>query len=182
MNENEIHFDHILMPRTVMSFVIPLSEEKRMECIEEAMRIGDEMNHSTNVKASMSNFRVHETTNVFHEILVKTTEMMRKAPWVDTNLFGHTLLDSWTAVYKKGEHTIPHTHTASASFCYYIQADENSAPLVFDGTPLKIQPFSGLCVMFEGGMMHSVPRQEEGANRVILAGNYMFDLDSPRVQ
>lgn len=182
MNENEIHFDHILMPRTVMRFVIPLSDEKRNECIEEAYRIGDEMNRTTNVKASMSSFRVHETTDTFHDILVRITEMVKQAPWTDTNLIGHTLIDSWTAIYKKGEHTIPHVHTASASFCYYIQADETSAPLVFDGTPLVIKPFTGLCVMFEGNMMHSVPKQEEGADRIILAGNYMFDLDSPRVQ
>jgi len=180
VEQNEIIFHHVMMPRTVMCFTIPLPDLLREKSIHEAMKIGDEMNHSTNVKASMSNYEVHKTTDVYHDILVEITRMTKRAPWLDPDYVGYTLVNSWTGIYTEGDHTIPHVHHAAASFCYYIQADESASPLVFDGTPLEIKPFTGLCVMFEGGMMHSVPRQEYGSGkpRIILAGNFETDITS----
>ena len=176
MSPEKIHIHHIMAPQKVVSFDLMLGDKYHAQCVNEAYKIGDNMNHSTNVKASMTTYHVYEQTSVYNQILADITGAIKNAPWVNVDQYVYTLHSAWVSIYKSGDYTVPHIHKPSAvSFCYYIKADENSAPLVFDGTNFSIKPHSGLCVLFDGNLWHSVPEQTGSEDRLILAGNYSED-------
>lgn len=175
MNSEKIHIHNVKVPRSIVCFDIPFAPEYQAECIKTAYELGDHMNRTTNVKASMSTYNVYEQTSVYNKILTDITDRVHYAPWVNLNLYDYTLRDAWVSIYKSGDHTIPHNHGENTiSFCYYVKADEESAPLVFDGADFQVQPYSGLCVMFQSDLVHSVPHQQSESERIILAGNYFL--------
>jgi len=175
MSPKKIHIHHIMAPRSVVTFDIDLDHAYQKQCIDKAYEIGDNMGGATNVKASMSTYHVYEQTDVYNKILTDITNSLIYAPWAEVNNYVYTLESAWVSIYRDGDHTISHRHfPAVISFCYYLKADESSAPLVFDKTNLSIQPKSGLCVLFDGSLIHSVPKHEGKQDRLILAGNYLL--------
>ena len=66
---------------------------------------------------------------------------------------------------------------APIGFVYFVNAPKGASPLVFTTSGKKIKAEAGKVVIFPGTMYHHVPKNK-CKNRVILAGNMVFDLDS----
>jgi hypothetical protein len=82
--------------------------------------------------------------------------------------------DFWTAIYTKNSYADQHDHTGSRySFVYYVEADNSSSPLKFEGV-LDISPQPGMLLVFDSMIKHRVPVMLGDTNRSILAGNLTF--------
>ena len=68
-----------------------------------------------------------------------------------------------------------HNHTSALmGFVYFINTPKGSSPLVFKTSGKKIKAEEGKIVLFPGVMNHYVPKNK-CKNRMILAGNIIFD-------
>ena len=141
---------------------------------------GDVQNRKTNVKASMSSWKLpidhtQHPFNIFFDFfnqcfLTSTLKLIHPSHKLNDRRYYFS--DLWGVVYQKDDHTYPHNHFPSYfSFCYYLKTTENSSPLVFDDTNVKIKPTTGMLVLFPGWMIHSVPPQLVNEERILLSGN-----------
>ena len=156
---------------------LSLDDEERNKCVETVYSIGDQQNKASNVKADKSNWQIWKETSMFDSILDKIINVASaKCDWI-VPAIGKDHVDlgvsqAWSALYKKGDYTVPHCHLYSpAAFTYYIKADDNSSPLIFSHSKLSVKPTTGMLVLFPGYLYHEVPVQQEGSDRIILAGN-----------
>lgn len=88
----------------------------------------------------------------------------------------------WIQRYDKNDNHDLHTHghfMNELSYIIYLQCSPQSAKTVFYmpgypyiqiGDPLKIQPQSGMCVLFPSYMPHSVEPNND-SDRIIMSGN-----------
>ena len=80
--------------------------------------------------------------------------------------------DCWGIIYGKGNFTREHKHWPSTwVFSYYVNVGENSPPILIGNEEHPIKPEDGLFVIFPGDLRHSVPKQEEEKERIVIAGN-----------
>ena len=149
---------------------------------------GDEQNRKTNVKADMTSARLiskYPELRGFAERIVKQGIIPYLAKRNSTDVYdalqdanqqSYSVFDIWGAVYNKGDYTVPHDHIwSSVSFCYYVKAPKNCAPLVFDDINITIQPEEGMLVVFHSELKHSVPASESSESRIVVAGNVMVN-------
>ena len=162
------------IPTIIITTDIHLTEEYKQECLDSIYALGDKMNRITNLKADMSTYAVYNETKVLDSLLHRINTAAFHCTWANHEAYGYDLEDVWSGVYKKGDHAVSHWHhPASISFCYYLKADpEKSAPLIFDDTEMRVNPYDGLLVFFPGHLLHSVPEQTVEDTRVVIAGNY----------
>lgn len=172
-----INRHYIKTPTEIITTTLGIPEDYKQQCIQEAYKIGDSIDREknyTNVKASMSSYEVWNETNVYNTLMGKIMETGKSIleehyPSVRMNL---KLTHMWTAIYEKGHYTKSHAHLpAILSFVYYLKADRNSSPLVFDHSDFDIYPYDDLLVMFPGYLYHSVP-EHKGEDRICVAGNF----------
>ena len=160
-------------PISIYQTSVDIDQKYTYDYINEIYRLGDTMNHSTNVKALMTSYTIFKESKVFNNLLSKIFSKCMECPWVDlTN--NHTISTAWGSVYKDKEECVPHSHGNSlVSFVYYIKVDNFSSPLKFHTSPpIEIYPKSNDLIMFRGHITHSVPPQSSiGEDRVVLAGN-----------
>jgi hypothetical protein len=165
-------FYKVFHPTSVMKADIFLSEEYHNQCVQEVYRIGDEMSKQTNLKCDRSDWDVFNKTDVFHDVLHNVLQIVSEVDWLPSNI-ELSLVEAWSAVYKKGEWADKHSHNpALLSFCYYLKADKTSSPIVFSDTDLSFVPYSGMCLVFPAYLNHHVPYQEEEEDRIVIAGNF----------
>ena len=66
------------------------------------------------------------------------------------------IVSLWAVVMEAGEHADPHDHfTSSWSCVYYIDVEEDVAPIFLENKQINIEP--GLLVLFPGNVVHHVP-------------------------
>jgi len=130
----------------------------------------------SNVKAVyMSPWHSHKMTDKFDPLCASVTTI---ATWasqthLSANLpalnMGLIVTDCWGIQYDRSDHTILHNHfPADFSCVIYLEVDENSAPIVFDGG-MKVQPKPDMLVLFPGILNHQVPATE--GKRIVVAMN-----------
>ena len=166
-----INRHNLKSPSEIVTTTLGIPEDYKQRCIQEAYKIGDKQGQKTNVKAIMSSYHVWKETDVynllFEKIIGKTYVVF---PLIDRR-FKYKLHDCWSAIYKEGHYTVPHAHNPSQiSFVYYLKANNNSSPLVFDDCDFKIHPHDDLLVAFPSYLYHSVPKHT-GEDRICMAGN-----------
>ena len=136
---------------------------------------GDRQNHKTNVKAQMTEWRMHnepgfkQLANISINIAkqVSLDKYKRDVNFKLTNL--------WGMKYKSEETTIAHDHwPALWSFAYYLNAPKDAPGLFFpdmgeQGGERKLEP--GLLVMFEGHIKHAVRQVKYKGYRYVVSGN-----------
>ena len=138
---------------------------------------GDKQNHSTNVKADMTDFRMWEPNQPAHQqfqiICRYALELsVASSPPQAQPHFKPSISDCWGAVYHKDEYTLQHDHWPAVwSWCYYVSVTDQCAPIVFPHAKLSIQPRNGMMVMFPGWVAHYVPKQACDHDRIMIAGN-----------
>jgi hypothetical protein len=87
-------------------------------------------------------------------------------PALNLDLF---VKDCWGMIYESADHTLRHNHyPAELSCAIYLEAEPDSAPIVFDNGQ-RIQPLNNLLVMFPGILNHEVPAT--AGRRVVVSMN-----------
>ena len=137
------------------------------EVQEYCKNFSDCQNHSTNVKADMSSWRIWEETNLFNDFLDWALESINSHP-LSVHLECWTIGCAWLAKYKEGESTVPHHHFPSLlSFVYFLKCSEKSSPLNLEGVDIECR--EGRLIIFPSLMTHHVTATP--AERIVLAGN-----------
>jgi hypothetical protein len=143
------------------------------------------MKHQTNVKANMTDWRMHMKDDDFGKLASTVETIAMNMRYGSTHVDGdtHTVKNKgqsprlmtdecWGASYGKGELTKNHNHwPALWSWCYYLQVPKGSSPLVFSEAGIMFEPNVGDLVIFDGQAEHSVPPCECEEKRVMIAGN-----------
>lgn len=88
--------------------------------------------------------------------------------------------ESWGLIYKKGDKTGMHHHFPSLwSYVYCVKASSECSPLVFPTVShlenQSIKPEEGQIILFPGYLYHEVPEQTCDYERIMVAGNIMWD-------
>jgi hypothetical protein len=168
----DINRYHIKSPTEIVTTTLGIPEDYKQQCIQEAYKIGDQQGKKTNVKAIMSSYAVWEETDVYNGILEKVSHEIRdKLISIKDKRWTYILIEAWIAIYKEGHYTTSHDHVPSQiSFVYYLKANGNSSPLIFDGCEFQVNPYDDLLVVFPSHLIHSVP-EHYGEDRICIAGN-----------
>ena len=81
-------------------------------------------------------------------------------------------------IYNRGDVTGVHQHWPSLwSYTYCVKGCKNCSPLVFPTVvgDNKIYPEVGELILFPGWVNHEVPEQKCDHERIMVAGNIMWD-------
>ena len=153
--------------------------------IQKILAYPDVMKHQTNVKANMTDWRMHIKDDDFGKLASTVETIAMNMRYGSTHVDGdtHTVKNKgqsprlmtdecWGASYGKGEYTNNHNHwPALWSWCYYLQVPKGSSPLVFSEAGIMFEPKVGDLVLFDGQAQHSVPPCDCEEKRVMIAGN-----------
>jgi hypothetical protein len=162
------HIQHrTVIKRTFMGIPIPYKQT----LIDEIYKIGDQQDCSTNVKAIMTSYTLHLETDIFKPFLENLDSAFRIMYGIKSDIeIEH--FNFWGVIYKKGHYTIPHNHfPGQLSWVYYLKTHEDSSPLVFDDSDIKIPVQEDLLITFPMYVRHSVPIQTHVEDRICIAGN-----------
>tara|TARA_B100001059_G_C17542429_1_gene431121 strand:- start:72 stop:575 length:504 start_codon:yes stop_codon:yes gene_type:complete len=147
------------------------------------------MKKTTNVKADMTFFdTVCDEFKELHKILSPYLKEFYVADKQKDNLkIDPIFVETWGAIYRKGDYTVKHVHEPSKlSWIYYVKASENTAPLYIhqivneEGKKevFQIKPKISDLVMFPSWTPHSVPEQKSDEERICVAGNINITWDN----
>ena len=152
--------------------------------IQKILAYPDVMKHQTNVKANMTDWRMHMKDDDFAKVATAAEVVAKSMRYGSTHVDGdvHTKRkgqsprlmteECWGASYGKDEYTQEHNHwPATWSWCYYLQVPKGSSPLVFREAGVMFEPKVGDLVVFSGQAEHHVPKCECEEKRVMMAGN-----------
>ena len=152
--------------------------------IQKILAYPDVMKRQTNVKANMTDWRMHMKDDDFAKVATAAEVVARSMRYGSTHVDGdvHTKRkgqsprlmteECWGASYGKDEYTQEHNHwPATWSWCYYLQVPKGSSPLVFREAGVMFEPKVGDLVVFSGQAEHHVPKCECEEKRVMMAGN-----------
>ena len=141
-------------------------------------------NFPTNIRARQFNFNKSNPPPEPVKIILKWIQNLIREDkhWFDAEkeLNNDSLFEisSWLAWYNKGEETWKHDHKqALLAYVYFVHSPPGSSPLVFSTSGKKVKPEEGRVVIFPGSMHHHVPKNNCN-DRITLAGNIIFDLNS----
>ena len=148
------------------------NEELQKRLAQTCRDIGDVQKSSTNVKASMTGWLMHEINPDFMEVCRMAIEFANECSPRGVPLMPN---DCWGAIYSKGNYSDIHEHWPQIwSWVYNVECCEDCSPLIFDDTykhKYSIYPKSGNMILFPGWIRHSVPEHQCDHDRIILAGN-----------
>ena len=121
----------------------------------------------------MTSYQIWNESKVFDRLLDNIQRIIDNLIKKDKRL-EFKLTDSWGAVYKKNDYTIPHQHLPNnISFVYYLQSTGNT-PLIFDECNFKLNPTDDMLIIFPSYLWHSVSKHNEEKDRICIAGNLQF--------
>ena len=161
---------------TITTFECKLNDPKMdKELIKTIDEYGDRQNHSSNVKAQMTEWKMwHEPS--FKKIADISLNIANQiSPSLYNRSIGLQLETLWGMKYKSGESAIEHDHWPSIwSFVYYINAPKNASGLFFpemgeQGGERKLE--KGLMIFFQGHIKHSVRPSKFKGSRYCVSGN-----------
>jgi hypothetical protein len=180
-------FNKYVFDIPIVNAELEISEEESQKYIYLAYEISKEdACRETNLTGLRSNYDLHLRTKEFNKLLNcicnKINEFIPYEFFFPKSSFEKKqksylkLEDSWCGVYNKDSMAKYHMHNpAHVSFCYYLQTDENSSPIIFDQLKFSIQPKKNHIIAFPGFLGHRVPIQKKHKlDRVILAGNLRY--------
>ena len=156
-----------------------ISSDYQDKCIRELYRLGDTMDHKTNVKAIMTSFKVWDETDLFNPLVDRILHITSNLFPFDDGRWVYKIDNCWGAIYKKGDYTLPHKHIPFyLSFVYYLQSNSDT-PLVFnEGGGLRITPQDDDLIVFPSNLIHSVPIHEDEKDRICIAGNILLTMNN----
>ena len=172
----EIQRKDLPLKGTLTTFECMLNEPKMDKLIiKEINKQGDKMQHTSNVKAQMTEWQMYEKPG-FKDLadIAKTIgNRISKLKYnVDVSL---SLRNIWGMKYKSEEIAVPHDHwPALWSFAYYVNAPEGASGLFFpemgdQGGERKLE--KGLLIFFQGHIRHAVRQSKFKGYRYVVSGN-----------
>ena len=136
------------------------------------LKLGDQMERTTNVKADMTHWEtfLSEWKHLSIDIIKNHLQILvGEEVMIGANFICYAM---WGVSYRKGDYTVFHHHfPAVLSFIYYVKADEDSAPLVFTDIDYELHPKENDLIIFPSYLKHGVPTQMKDANRMSISGN-----------
>ena len=153
-------------------FKCQLNETEMNRDIEKVIdRYGDRQNHLTNVKAQMTDVKMWNEPGFKHlaNIVLDVCNKIKKNK--ETNFILHNL---WGMKYKTNDYAIEHDHWPSVwSFVYYPKVPKGAPGLFFSELEngIEIDIKSGLLVLFDGSLKHSVKPGVFKGYRYVVSGN-----------
>ena len=170
-------------------------------------RIGDECNHTTNVKATMTSYWSHlhhyddfkELYCWLDKLICSIPEVKKKVCTSDSSS-SHPALQPegqnrhffitnfWGMKYSEGNEAAIHAHDPSLySFVYYLKVDNPSKILFCDDTTemkarWSVTPRDHTLIIFPGHLRHQVEKQEEGERYAVSGNFYIFDRSDRGIQ
>ena len=160
----------------ITTFECKLNDPKMdKELIKTIDEYGDRQNHTSNVKAQMTEWKMwHEPPfKKIADIALNVASTL--GPKLYNRNINLQLIQLWGMKYKSNEEAIKHDHwPALWSFVYYINAPKNASGLFFpdmgeQGGERKLEP--GLMIFFEGHIKHSVRPSKFKGYRYVVSGN-----------
>lgn len=152
--------------------------EKINPILEQGIRsLGDKQNHSSNVKADMTDWKMWEPHQPAHAEFTTICKFamslaVEHSPEPAKPHFQPLVTECWGAVYRAEEFTKLHDHWPSVwSFTYYVNVSDECSPIVFPDAQIAVKPKNGMMCMFPGWVGHKVPKQKGNHERVMIAGN-----------
>ena len=153
-------------------------DDKKMDkdIIKVIDKFGDRQNHSTNVKAQMTEWHMYKEPG-FNKLANIVLQMIPDIPRDKFNIkdFKPKVVDMWGMKYKSGEIAIEHDHWPCAwSAVYYVKGSEDAPGLFFpemgdQGGERKFLP--GLLLVFPGHIRHTVRQKKYKGYRYVVALN-----------
>ena len=141
--------------------LLPLIEQYRQEHSE---------SYETNVKCNWRSdwyVQTDERFNEFNEWILEACSFVCQYHLNTQVTF--SIANEWLMVYEKGDYATPHEHFPYCfSIIYYVDCDENAAPVIFEDE-VEIKPEIGKLVIFPSELKHEV-KQTEG-RRVVVSMN-----------
>ena len=147
--------------------------------------LGDEQNPSSNVKADMTDWFMHQKYKEFKELSIHAEAVAKQMTKDPVAMF---TFDCWGAVYRKGEYTKKHSHWGNLwSWCYYLEVPPDAPPFRFEDitemgesepSSFDVYPKENDLLMFPSWVSHSVPKSESNSERIMVAGNIQTDHSS----
>lgn len=132
----------------------------------------DEMQHTTNVKAKMTNYHLgnDDRLNILKTYILDFAKYATKERFNSEKNF---VIDCmWGMAYEENNHTIEHVHwPATWSACYYINSPKNSPGLYFTDLKEELPIENGMLVLFPGWVRHGVKKQKFEGTRYAVAAN-----------
>ena len=139
----------------------PLHTNLKDNIIDYIRSQGDRQNRGTNVQAYMTQW------NTYNDDIRTVIDWIIEQIPTDRKLWS---VDTWGAIYNKGDFTTIHHHNTAYSWVYFLQTPKGSSPLLFPISRKTIEPKEGYIIIFPGQMRHSVP-PNNCDDRIVLAGN-----------
>jgi len=172
----------MITEKLVKTYIIPDCEELNKVLKQKILDFGDDQDRRTNVKAFMTTYFINRSPKYDFYPFTEFKEFYRQAhgdyitSLYDLNIKQDVLYSPiqqiWGAVYRKGDYTIEHNHSPfHISFVYYVEAGEDSAPLIFRSIDAIVKPKDGMLVLFPSWLKHEVPEHTSVTDRVVIAGN-----------
>jgi hypothetical protein len=146
---------------------------------------GDEQKHSSNVKADMTDWFMHQKYKEFRELSIHAEAVARQMTKDPVSMF---TFDCWGAVYRKGEYTKKHNHWGNLwSWCYYLEVPPDAPPFRFEDitamgesepSSFDVYPKENDLLIFPCWVSLSVPKSVSNSERMMVAGNIQIDHSS----
>jgi hypothetical protein len=128
---------------------------------------------TSNVYAWHTPFKTHRHTDIFKDIVDLITQKSNSA-LVTHQFYRYDVDECWAAIYEENDYTGPHKHLPNPyAFVYYVEADNNSSPLIFEENYI-VHPKTGMLVVFSGDATHFVPKVTGNNRRIVIAGNLLY--------
>ena len=128
-----------------------------------------ESDHS-NVKAWHSHFDTHYKEPKFNILIDKILKKCQEFLKVQCNFIP---LNFWVMEYEKGNYAVRHNHwPANLSGVYYIDVEENAAPIIFENN-FPIEPKNGMLLLFPSIVNHEVP--PSNGKRIVASINLQIN-------
>ncbi len=148
-----------------------IPQDYKQKCIKELYRLGDSLGKKSNVKAIMTTWDVWEESKVFNLLLRNILQKHIDLGYNQDVRFDLAIQNAWGAIYKKGDHTVPHSHHPSyCSFVYYLKSN-GQTPLIFGDCNFEVNPLDDDLIIFPSHVMHHVPPHKDDEDRICIAGN-----------
>jgi len=162
---------YLKCPIQILKTKLNIPQDYKQKCIEEIYRLGDSMNQTTNVKASMTSYKIWEQSKVF-DTLIKQIKLNINEIWpLPDPEFEYKLEDTWASIYKTNDKTISHNHLpTNTSFVYYLKSNRET-PIIFDECNFYLNPTDDDLIIFPSHLYHSVPKHNNDEDRICVAGN-----------
>lgn len=140
----------------------------------------DRQNHSTNVKAQMTEWKMQEEDG-FKELCYYITNAVQQASLEKYKRdINPVIFSMWGLKYNSSEYAVEHSHyPATWASAYYLNPPEGCPGIEFKnetGEWFEVPVHHGLLLIFEGNTYHRVPKREFVGDRYVVSSNIMHDF------